>query len=234
MGWVENGAERRSFPRIDLKATALLLQRGDAVGRFTVQNLSASGALLTGAHDVRLSAPMRLLLELPSGEALTVGAHVKRRAVAAGVVALAVAFRHLHSSSEDCIQDSLVDLLDRKHRAEHPGVLVVEAVPSVRADLVERIGSLGRRVLAAEAPLSAIRILDDPEEHIDALLVRDGGQTTDLLEFVAENHPAVRPLLFVQDPTQDPSVAHRGVVRCGPAHLCDVLKESPSALLHAL
>ena len=40
------GTERRGAARVGLRATATLLQRGDVVGRFTVQNLSAGGALL--------------------------------------------------------------------------------------------------------------------------------------------------------------------------------------------
>jgi len=74
--------------KVGLRATATLLQKGDIVGRYTVQNLSAGGALLTGAKDVIKASPCRLLLQLPSGESLTVGAHVRRRAVAGDVVAL--------------------------------------------------------------------------------------------------------------------------------------------------
>src|SRR5687768_7244286 len=99
-------SERRDESRIDLKGTAMLVQRGGPIGRFVVQNLSASGALLTGAHDVKTSAPLRVLLELPSGEALTLAAHVKRRAVAGDVVALSVGFLH-HESSEDRIQEAI-------------------------------------------------------------------------------------------------------------------------------
>src|SRR5690606_4544460 len=127
----EDEAERRRFARINLGATATLLQRGGQVGRFTVQNLSAGGALLTGASDVARSAPLRVLLELPDGEALTLGARVLRRAKAGGLVALAVAFRHISAASEDRIQDALLALIDRAHRIEHPAVLVVDASPEV-------------------------------------------------------------------------------------------------------
>src|SRR5687767_10283876 len=107
MGWMES-SERRRFPRVDLRASAMLLQRGGAVGRFVVQNLSASGALLTGARVVRRSAPLRLLLELPGGVAVTLGARVRRRATIGDLVALAVSFRHIQESSEDRIQEALL------------------------------------------------------------------------------------------------------------------------------
>jgi len=217
----EEEAERRRFGRINLGATATLLQRGGQVGRFTVQNLSAGGALLTGASDVARSAPLRVVLELPGGEPLTLGAHVKRRARMGNLVALAVAFRHISEASEDRIQDALLALIDRTHRAEHPAVLVVDASPDVRASLAARVFAIGRRALIAEAPLGALRILDDPDEHVDALLVREPG--LELLEHVAESYEDVRPFLLVDDPTADPKVAHPRVERCRPEHLADRL-----------
>lgn len=225
-------AERRRFARIDLPATAMLLQRGGQVGRFTVQNLSAGGALLTGACDVLRSAPLRVLLELPTGEAVAVGAHVRRRARTGDMVALAVAFRHISAASEDRIQDALLELLDRTHRADHPAVLVVDASPEHRADLILRIDALARRVLSAEAPLNALRILDDPDENIDALLVRDSTDPErpderrpglELLEHVAESYPGVLPLLMVENRAADPSVSHPRIERCHPEDLVDRL-----------
>lgn len=216
--------ERRRHLRTSLPATAMLLQRGGAVGRFTVQNLSAGGALLTGAHDVARSAPLRVLLELPGGEALTVGAHVKRRAVEGDLVALAVAFRHITEASEDRIQDALLALLDRAHRKDHPAVVVVDSEPGARAAMAARIRGFGRRVLTAEAPLGALTILDNPEEHVDALVAREGfAPGHELLEFVAGSYEDVQPFLLVEDPAADPSIAHPRVFRCDPDHLGDAL-----------
>lgn len=219
----EDEAERRRFARINLGATATLLQRGGQVGRFTVQNLSAGGALLTGASDVARSAPLRVLLELPDGEALTLGARVLRRAKAGGLVALAVAFRHISAASEDRIQDALLALIDRAHRIEHPAVLVVDASPEVRAALAAHVIAIGRRVLTAEAPLGALRILDDPDEHVGALLACE--PSLELLEHVAESYEDVRPFLLVADPSADPGVAHPRVERCRPEHLAERLTE---------
>ncbi len=217
--------ERRQSARCDVFATATLLQRGGSVGRFMVQNLSAGGALLTGGHDVRTSAPLRVLLELPGGEPLTVGAHVKRRVVEGDLVALAVAFRHMSNSSEDRIQDAMLEMIAAAHRAEHPAVLVVDPSAETRAELATRLRALDRRVLSAEAPLGALRILDDPSEHVDAVIVceGEGAAPLELLTHVAESYQGVRPILFVADPMADPSVPHPRVMRCGPEHLRDTL-----------
>lgn len=219
------GPERRRFERLDLPATATLVQRGGSVGRFTVQNLSAGGALLTGGHDVRASAPLRVFLELPGREPLTLGAHVKRRVVEGNLVALAVAFRHISESSEDRIQDALLELIAAAHREEHPAVLVVDPSPAARAELAEAIRSLDRRVVTAEAPLGAMRVLADPNERVDAVVVRlgDDGAPVELLQHVAESYERVRPILYVADRVSDPPVSHPRVQRCGPEHLADVL-----------
>ena len=217
---------RRGSARVGLRATATLLQRGDVVGRFTVQNLSAGGALLTGAQDVLRAAPCRLLLELPSGESLAVGAHVRRRAVTGDVVALAVGFRHMSPHSEDRIQDAVLQLLDESYRRRHPAVIVVDASEAVRLSVASQLHALGCRVVPCAAPLSAMRVLEDPNENVMAMVVRDAPGASpgpELLDFVAETYDGVRPILLVEDRSSDPAVGHRGVQRCLPEHLSAVL-----------
>lgn len=230
MEQVEMGAQgvtdRRGHPRVGLPTTATLLQRGDVVGRFTVQNLSAGGALLTGGHDVNSSAPLRLLLELPGGEPLAVGAHVRRRATEGNFVALAVAFRHLSQSSEDRIQDAVLAQIDRRFREAHPAVLIVDCSEAARLELAARVHAMGCRAIPCAAPLTALQLLQDPDESIRAVIVRDAPGARpgpELLEWAAETIPNVRPILVVEDPASDPAVAHRGVYRCRPEHLATVL-----------
>lgn len=215
----ERVEDRRGHRRIELRATATLVQRGEAVGRFTVQNLSAGGALLTGTHDVLRAAPLRLLLELPSGDTLAVGAHVRRKASADGMVALAVVFRHLSPGSEDRIQDAVVALLDDRYRSEHPAVLVVDADEAVRLGIMARVGALGRRSIPCAAPLDAMRVLASGET-VEAVVARDGGESSpELLAWVAENHPELRPILLVEDRSSDPFVTHLTISRCFPEQL---------------
>ncbi|HJL14706.1 MAG TPA: PilZ domain-containing protein [Sandaracinaceae bacterium LLY-WYZ-13_1] len=218
--------ERRRARRVSLPTTAALLQRGDMVGRFTVQNLSAGGALLTGAKDVHRTGPLRLLLELPSGEPLAVGAHVRRRAQIGNLVALAVAFRHLSQASEDRIQDAVLEVLDGRYRTEHPAVVVVDASEAARLELASRLHEMGFRVIPCAAPLTALQRLQDPEEQVRAVVVRDAPGARpgpELLEWLAETHEAVRPILVVEDPASDPAVVDAAITRCRPEHLGTVL-----------
>jgi len=173
---------------------------------------------------VRPAAPLRLLLELPDGEPLAVGARVRRRAQAGDTVALAVAFRHLDQGSEDRIQDAVLSLLDASFRRAHPAVLVVDPEPGARRELVRRVDALGRRGIPCAAPLDAMRILEDGD-RVEAVLARDGVDThPDLLAWVAENHPSVRSVLLVEDRASDPSVQNLRVARCFP-ELLDTIFE---------
>jgi len=206
-----------------LGANATLLQQGEMVGRFTVQNLSAGGALLTGAHDVARTLPIELVLELPDGTPLSVGAHVRRRARAGSMVALAVAFHHLTPTSEDQIQDALLRLLDRRFRDDHPAVLVVDADEGSRSEIVAKLTAAGRRSIPCQAPLDAMRMLES-DEPLDAVVARDGvGANPELLAWVADTYPDVRSILLVEDRQSDPAVSHMEIVRCFPEHLEEML-----------
>ncbi len=55
--------ERRRHPRVKFQAQAVISINGAAVGSFEVQDLSASGAFLTGPH---LEVGARILIELTS------------------------------------------------------------------------------------------------------------------------------------------------------------------------
>lgn len=218
--------EDRGPGGFDLGATALLFQRGASVGRFTVQNLAAGGALLTGAHEVRRSAPLRMVVEMPGGVSFTVGGHVTRQARTGNLVALRVAFRHLDVASEDRIQEAIMEDLALRDRLSHPAVLIMELARSEREALEARVRACGRRVRSASTPLAALQILDDPKEHIDTLLARDSQRALELLAMVASSYAGVRPVLYVDDPRADPALPAARVQRCAPAQLAAMLGAS--------
>ncbi len=216
--------ERRTRPRVDLSITATLMSRDRPVGRYTVQNLSAAGALLTGAHRVDPDEPCWLLLDLPD-RPISVGARVRRQVDTGAVVAIAVELVHVSEASEDLIQDAVLGLLDSRFRREHPAVLVVDPDASRREVLRQSLQRGGRRAIECEAPLSAMQALSDPHEHIYAVVMRDGpGAHPELLQWVAETRSDVRPILVIEDRKSDPAVSHHGVRRCFPEHLDEHLR----------
>ena len=216
--------DRRAHPRVGLTTTATLVQRGEPVGRFMVQNLSAGGALLTGAPHVSRAAPVRLVLELPDGP-LTVDAELHRSVDVGGLVALAVAFRHVEPRSEDRIQDAVLGMLDKGYRDTHPAVVVVDVSERARLTLAAELTALGHRVLTFAAPLGVVDLLSDPDENVGAVVVRDESEPgPELLEWIAETHARVRAVLLVEDRKSDPAVGDHRVLRCFPEQLGDAVR----------
>lgn len=193
--------DRRAGPRLrgytEGLATAVVLKRGKPVGRFVVQDLSASGALLTGSRPLDPGTRVRVVLRFPDCDHVTLDARVQRAGRAtAGVASIAVAFRHRSDATEDLIQrEALAALL----RSTHPAVLFVSDSDTARREVAARLEGLGRAVLTAATPLDALRWLEDPDARVDTVIVsqslRVPGALT-LLAFLAEEYPEIRRILL--------------------------------------
>jgi PilZ domain len=111
--------ERRGERRVDVPATAIVVKGGADAGRFLVQNLSATGALLTGGDAVRVGDSVLLRLEVMGHRPVVIQARVLRRASASSdVTALAVEFRHRSPDTEDAIQQVVLDALEDAVKSE--------------------------------------------------------------------------------------------------------------------
>lgn len=111
--------ERRGERRVDVPATAVVVKGGADAGRFLVQNLSATGALLTGGDGVNVGDSVLLRLEVSGHRPVVILARVVRRAAAASEVAvLAVEFRHRSPDTEDAIQQVVLDVLEEAVKSE--------------------------------------------------------------------------------------------------------------------
>ena len=64
MGHAKRQAERRSKHRVDLDGRAVLFQRGDHLGQYVLENLSAGGAWITDPHAIELLAEIGVALLL--------------------------------------------------------------------------------------------------------------------------------------------------------------------------
>jgi len=191
--------ERRRHARGDLPLTAVLFQRDATLGRFVVQNLSASGALLTGRRDVSTDERVRVLLALPGRDPLVLAGRVARRASAPNqLYALAVQFKHSTPGTEDEIQEALVAEIQRRAVADRPAVLLVQE----SSDLCQRLRAdlewLGRRVLVATTPLDAVTLIENPDARVEQAFVDVSVGDLDgleLMQYIADEHPSVRRIL---------------------------------------
>src|SRR5262245_49604230 len=106
--------ERRSSPRVDVVATAIVRLPEVGLVRCKVEDLSIGGALLRGVPEVALGLRSRLSLLFEGAEPLLIDAELvrwNRDDESRGT--LAVAFHDLSARQEDRIQDALLKALEK-------------------------------------------------------------------------------------------------------------------------
>ncbi|MBW2190979.1 MAG: PilZ domain-containing protein [Deltaproteobacteria bacterium] len=147
MGHARVERDRRSNHRVDLDGRAVLFQRGDHVGQYTLENISAGGAMVTGDRDLRPGHLVHLLIDLATGEdTMSLTGSVRRLRDKNNGVSLAIAFPVLSADQEDAIHNAVLRaLLRREAAASHLPVLVFEPRRRVREEIESEIRSFRRR-----------------------------------------------------------------------------------------
>ncbi len=177
---------------------AAVVSNGHYAGTYTIENLSAGGALLLGAPRLAMGDRVTLLLHITGTRQCAfslVGAVVRQELRAGQEHAFAVAFREVRSEVRDLIENIALS----SRTPAQPGVLVVDTSRSVCHTLEGDLRSLGWWAASATTPLEALTQLDAPPLHIDTVVVdlRLGAiDGLDLLTFLAESHPALRRVLM--------------------------------------
>lgn len=197
----QRNPERRRHPRSGgVTATAVVLAENRYAGAFVVEDLSAGGALLIGDPRLDLGEYVNILLQLEGKRPLHLWAEVVRHQVReAGEHLFAVAFRNMRATEEDRIQGAVLSALERRRASPDASVLVVDDAPEIHRALQRDLHAFGVGMLSAATPLEAVRHLQDPDVQIDIALVdlhlghADG---TDVLAFLAEDHPEIRRVLM--------------------------------------
>lgn len=165
---MRKGSERRQHPRARLAATASVMREREKVGDFLVENVSASGALLTLGPALPVGARIRLSLQLRGRRPIGAEAAVVRDAVLPGGRAGAgVEFRNLPSDLQDALQRAVLRELEA---ASEPAVLVVGEPCSLIVSLVRDVVQAGRAVLFAATPLEAIGLVEVAAAEIETLI----------------------------------------------------------------
>jgi hypothetical protein len=174
MGHAKRQAERRSKHRVDLDGRAVLFQRGDHLGQYVLENLSAGGAWITGDRSVRPGHLVHLLIDLaPRSETLSLTGSVRRtRAESNGgssTTGMAIAFPALSADQEDAIHDAVLRALVR-HEATTTRLpfLVFEPRRRVREEIESEVRSFG-------LPLSSVDCLADAVEELENEDTQYGG-----------------------------------------------------------
>jgi hypothetical protein len=173
---------------VDLDGRALLFQRGDRVGQYTLENISAGGAMVSGDRDLRPGHLVHLLIDLAAGEeTMSLTGSVRRVRDKNNGVALAIAFPILSPDEEDAIHDAVLRALVRRDAlAARLPLLVFEPRRRVREEIESEIRSFGLPVSGVDSLADAVRELENEETEYGGLVIHsvthDAG-SMDVVEF---------------------------------------------------
>jgi c-di-GMP-binding flagellar brake protein YcgR len=115
--------ERRSHTRGSVAAIAVVWIDDRGPMRYSVEDLSAGGALLVAGPKLRVGDKLRMSLHIVGQAPIEMQAQVIRHADMQ-LPALGVAFREVSAADEDTIQQAVLRALESERRGESAGRLV--------------------------------------------------------------------------------------------------------------
>jgi DNA-binding NarL/FixJ family response regulator len=186
---------RRSF-RLPIGGAASVAWGERNSRRYTIDNLSLGGALMLGTPAPAEGEAVHAVIRLPGARLLDLSGRVIRTTDHHYRPEFAVAFDELRSEAEDLIHDLSIAMLEQRGVAT---ALVVARSQTMRDGLSSLLREIGWTAAAAEAPLQAIALLDQPELDVRWVVVLERQTQTsgiDLLRYVADELPGVRRLLI--------------------------------------
>lgn len=181
---------------MDLEGRAVLFQRGDHVGQYALENISAGGALITGGRDVRPGHLVHLLIDLASSdETMSVTGSVRRVRTNGKTngrgVGLAIAFPVLSADQEDAIHDAVLKALVRREAKASPlPLLVLEPRRRVRQEIEAEIRSFGLPVVAVDSLHDAVDELEGDETEYAGLVIHSvthDARAMEVVEFLTRS-----------------------------------------------
>ncbi len=194
MGHAKAQRDRRSNHRVDLDGRAVLFQRGDRVGQYSLENLSAGGVWISGDRKPRAGHLVHLLIDLDTSSetmSLTGAVRRSRSRTNGNGVGLAIAFPALSPDQEDAIQDAMLRvLLRREAKAEHLPLLVFEPRRRVCEEIECEVRSFGLPVSTVDSLAAAVDELENDETEYGGLIIHSVAQdraAMDVVEFFARS-----------------------------------------------
>ena len=186
MGHARAQTDRRSNHRVDLDGRAVLFQRGDRVGQYTLENISAGGAMVSGDRNLRPGHLVHLLIDLDAGgETMSLTGSVRRVRDESNGVALAISFPILSADQEDTIHNAVLRALVRREAiAAQLPLLVFEPRRRVREEIEAEIRSFGFPVSAVDSLEEAVRELEGDETEYAGLIIHSASHDARSMEVV--------------------------------------------------
>lgn len=186
MGHARAQRDRRTHHRVDLDGRAVLFQRGDHVGQYTLENISAGGALISGARNVRPGHLVHVLIDLESGhDTMSLTGSVRRVRGQGNGHGVAISFPVLSADQEDAIHDAVLRALVRRDadRARLP-LLVFEPRRRVREEIESEIRSFGLPAVGVETLAEAVSELEEDDTEYAGLVIHSATHDAESMEVV--------------------------------------------------
>ena len=180
-------SERRSALRVPVRGVAVFYAE-DGATHGTIENLSASGALVTVAGvPNEQSLDVELKLGVDSG---WVSARTVRVEKTAKRWRIAVAFENMDPAVAASIDAAITSAI---RAAQRRPILVIDDRIGRRTDLVTRLAARGMTPLAPRTPLEAIDLLTRTQLHVNVCLLAPsfGQSTAELRALVSDSFPWV-------------------------------------------
>jgi len=227
MGHAGAERDRRSNHRVDLDGRAVLFQRGDHVGQYALENLSAGGALISGARNVRPGHLVHVLIDFASGaETMSLTGSVRRvrtreseseRTNGNGLengnsVGLAISFPVLSADQEDAIHDAVLRALVRRdEKTVRLPLLVFEPRRRVRQEIEAEIRSFGLPVMAVDSLERAVSELEGEETQYAGLVIHsvtNDARSMEVVQFFTQSE-SLRTIILPEPDGTLPKRAQR-------------------------
>lgn len=214
----KRGAERRQYPRTGrIASAAVVVSRGQYVGTYVVEDLSAGGALLVGRSPLQINDPVETLFQF--GQTLTVplsGRVVRTQDGAFGIAFTDVAAVPLRALDE-VVRSS-------EERVLRPlKTLIIHPNASTRSSLQIDLASLGQLVVSFAGSRDALCWLESAGPGVCAALIHPEIEKPEqvLAAVEAQSSEARRILIF------EPLTGNESLKRLITSDLAQALLRNP-------
>jgi hypothetical protein len=201
---MELPSNRRRDYRVPLTETVILFKGGQSIGELRTRNLSLGGALLAGKHALVSGDAVEGILLLPRRLRVWFPAVVVRVGWFGEEQYAAVAFSELAAASEEAIQA----VIEAKQASDsRASALILCDTVATRSELEFGIKIFGRTCVTIDSAFEAMRLLEQPNRvwvMLVALELNGGMDGREVLDYVADEYPAIRRVLVCEGEPSPP------------------------------
>lgn len=160
--------DRRRAPRVDVSGRAVIGWCDEFSTPYSLEDLSSTGALLSGASCPPIGTQLELLIRPPALGPVCYRATVVRHAASAGQAAFGVAFHHMSRRATTMLEDTMFPELPGQNE---PRIVVVGRAGVATTVLRNDLKTIGYRTIAVANTTRARLTIADEDTRAAALII---------------------------------------------------------------